>query len=280
MKTKVKIFSAAIAAIAFTSVAFLSCKKDMTGPGTATTSYNLFMTDAPAVYQQVNVNITGAQVHSDITGWTSLTIHPGIYDLLTLANGKDTLLASGLVTVGHVSQIRLVLGNTGNTVMVNGTLYPLLTPSDQQSGLKLNVDANLMKGAAYSLTIDFDAGMSVVSAGNNTYILKPVIRAVVGSTSGSIKGTLAPFSMATVLAVNTTTGEDINDSDDISGEGEIEDSASAECMMSSGDFEIHGLASGTYNITITPQPPYSAVTVANVNVISGQVTDMGSITLH
>jgi hypothetical protein len=264
MRTNMKIYVALIATLA-AGAFFVACNKDtnMSTPS-ATTPYNMYMTDAPGAYQQVNVNIIGAMVHSDIGGWVTLSIHPGIYDLLTLSNGKDTLIANGQVTVGRVSQIRLILGATGNTVKVNGNLYTLLTPSDQQSGLKLNVDNTLTAGVTYNLTIDFDAGASVVQNADGSYTLKPVIRAVVAPTSGALKGIIAPSSASTEITASSS----------VSGE------ATAFSSSASGDFLVQGLASGSYQVTVTPLPPFAVQTFTNVMVSTGQVTDMGTIMLH
>src|SRR5689334_8789880 len=42
--------------------------------------------------------------------WDTLNIHPGIYDLLHLANGTDTILATGFTVAGRIAKIRLTLG--------------------------------------------------------------------------------------------------------------------------------------------------------------------------
>ena len=86
------------------------------------------MTDAPADYQEVNVDIQGVQVNSQTgdpaTGWQSLTISKGVYNLLKFSNGLDTLLGHVDLPAGHVSQIRLVLG-TNNSVKINGVTTAL-----------------------------------------------------------------------------------------------------------------------------------------------------------
>src|SRR6185312_6259756 len=217
-------------------------------------------------------------------GWVKLNVHAGIYNLLTLSNGKDTLLANGIVAAGNVSQIRLLIGSTANTVMVNGSIYPLVTPSAQETGVKLNVNSSLVTGVTYNFTIDFDAGMSVVAEGNGTYSLKPVIRAVVApSTSGTIKGAISPsISQAAIIAVSSDLGAASAQADEQWNENEtiVTDSASSFSIAGSGNFELSGLASGVYQVTISPLPPLTAVTVSNVTVTSGQVTEMGTVTIH
>ena len=142
-------------------------------------SYGLYLTDAPGNYQEVNVNIIGAKEGSDSLGWRQLNIIPGIYNLLALSNGIDTLLTNDTVPPGQISQIRLILADTGNTVEVDSVFYPLKTPSAQQSGLKINVHATLLPNIHYIVLLDFDAGKSVIETGKNTFILKPVIKSTV-----------------------------------------------------------------------------------------------------
>ncbi|HWY98409.1 MAG TPA: DUF4382 domain-containing protein [Bacteroidia bacterium] len=262
MKTNVKILTAVFVACGL--LLSLSCKKSETGPAGQTTSYNMFMTDSPGDYQAVYVNIIGAQVNSDVSGWVNLNLKTGIYNLLSLSNGKDTLLASGSIAVGTASQLRLILAPTGNTVVVNGISYPLMTPSAQQSGLKLDLHAQFVSGVQYNILLDFDAGMSVVTEGNGSYILKPVIRAVVSPVNGSISGRISPVSAdAAVIAISANS-----------------DSAVSYSSFITGGFMVQGLASGTYKVVIIPKPPFTSTSYFDVIVNQGSVTDMGSITFQ
>jgi hypothetical protein len=60
---------------------------------------------------------------------------------------------------------------------VNNQIFLLETPSAQQSGLKINIHLDVNAGILYQMWPDFDAGHSITKAGNNKYMLKPVIRA-------------------------------------------------------------------------------------------------------
>jgi len=251
--------------VALSSLVFAGCKKDTPSPASSggNSQYNMYMTDAPGSYQQVNVNIINAEVNSSVSGWMALTIHPGIYNLLTLTNGKDTLLASGSVPAGAVTQVRLTLGD-GNTVMANGTIYPLQTPSAEQSGLKLNVNQTLVAGSTYNLTLDFDAGMSVVQTGNGSYILKPVIRAVMAPDNGGIKGIILPVGqVSAVIAVSVSS-----------------DSTSTYSSGTTGNFLISVLPTGSYKLIIIPPAPYSTQVLSSIQVQSGYITNVGGINLQ
>lgn len=159
---------------AFGLIAFVACKKDdNTGPVTL----NIRLTDGPGDYQQVNVDIKEVRIKSsdDTSQWLTLNTYAGIYDLLQLQNGVDTLLVTDTLSAPvTLKEVRFILGNE-NSVMVDSMLYPLTTPSAQQSGLKIKVDKDLNLDVN-TLTFDFDAEQSVLQTGNGTYMLKPVIK--------------------------------------------------------------------------------------------------------
>lgn len=139
------------------------------------------MHDTVGPYSEVKVEITGAAVHvedSNTNGWVNLAVNPGVYDLLELQNGIDTILANATtLPAGYVSQLRLILGeNNSVTLMDSVTTFQLQTPSAQQSGLKININAEIEANTQYELIIDFDANKSVVVTGNEHYLLKPVIK--------------------------------------------------------------------------------------------------------
>lgn len=248
---------------ALVSILFFSaCKQPTNGGSTQpNTGFEMRMTDAPGDYDQVNVEITGAEVHSDVNGWTKLNVKAGIYNLLDLTNGKDTLIASGQVAVGTVSQIRLYLGSN-NSVAFKGNTYPLKTPSGQQSGLKLQVNATLTAGINYSMLLDFDADKSIVQTGDGKFLLKPVIRVVNKSIDGAISGVVLPLlANPAVYAISGT------------------DTFSTYANVLTGGFMISGLKAGSSQVLIKPKTPYSDTILNNVAVNVGSVTNTGITTL-
>jgi hypothetical protein len=141
-----------------------------------TSQMTVKMVDAPGDFQQVNVEVLQVQVHHSGQGWINLPTVAGIYDLLTLQNDVSaTLVNAGTLPSGDLQQLRLVLGDENN-VMVDSLYYPLATPSAQQSGLKINLNSNFAPNTQYELVLDFDAEQSIVTQGNGSYSLKPVIR--------------------------------------------------------------------------------------------------------
>ena len=76
---------------------------------------NIRLTDAPAAYDEVNIEIENVQIHvgdnQNEGGWHDVEImNSGIYNLLEFNNGLDTLLASSYLPAGNASQMRLYLG--------------------------------------------------------------------------------------------------------------------------------------------------------------------------
>lgn len=237
-----------------------ACNKDE-GEGTA--QLKVHLTDGPADYDAVLIDVRQVEIHSDGAGWQSFDLlHPGVYNLLDFNNGMDTLIADATLPSGNISQMRLILG-THNSIIVNGVTYPLATPSAQQSGLKFNIHQQLEAGAVYDMWIDFDAGKSVVQQGNGTYSLKPVIRAYTELTNGQIKGTVLPTEAeAVVYAIrNTDTSTAIPDVQ--------------------GAFLFSGMPEGNYTLWLDAEDStgYADSTINNVPVVFGQVNDLGTITL-
>ncbi len=135
----------------------------------------VYLHDQPAEYQQVNIDLLSVEFKG--SGAADIVLdgnYAGIYNLLDLQNGLDTLIADTLVYYGNLTQIRLILG-PNNTVMVDGVLHPLETPSAEQSGLKINVQSALAGLDTLVLSLDFDAYESVSQTGNGTYKLHPVL---------------------------------------------------------------------------------------------------------
>lgn len=242
--------------VVLVSAFFGACKNDNTD---GTTFVKVRMTDAPGNFQQVNVDLTGVEFKMNSGTVVNLNVTAGVYNLLDFVNGIDTLIASSDVESGTLSQVRLILG-ANNTVKVDGVVYPLSTPSAMQSGLKLNLNSELIPGVDYNLLLDFDANQSIVLTGNGEYQLKPVIRAISEATTGSVHGSIVTI-LALPAKVSVTNGAEIYTT----------------VTDASGNFLMRGLPAGTYSFTITPALPFQAVTIANVNVLVGIRTQLTAI---
>ena len=127
----------------FVTVVFISCSKNQSDK---TTTVKVRLTDNPFNAEEVNVDIQQVRVKfsdDSIHGWTDLATHAGVYDLLGLQNGVDTLLAVGTIPTNVVKEIRFVLG-ANNSIKVAGIIYPLTIPSGSESGLKIKVNKQLI----------------------------------------------------------------------------------------------------------------------------------------
>jgi hypothetical protein len=263
MEMKQTVYGFLVLLFAFSMVAMVtSCNDNDNAAGTAHLEVRL--TDAPGAYDEVNVDIQDVQVNSgdsDNSGWQSLDVKKGVYDLKQLTNGIDTLLGSAELPVGKISQIRLVLGSN-NSVKIAGQAFALTTPSAQQSGLKVKVNQELKAGITYKIVLDFDAALSVVARGNGAFNLKPVIRSITQALDGAIKGTVHPVNAnPPVYAIIGT------------------DTISTSADTTSGAFLVKGLEAGTYRIVIGETSEYQSKEVSNVSVTTGVVTDVGVVEL-
>jgi len=225
------------------------------------------LTDAPGDYDAVNIDIIGMELHTegagDNDGWRTIPVNGGIYNILELAGGLDTLLTAAETPAGSISQIRLILGEN-NSIVVDGKEKPLSTPSAQQSGLKLNVHTTLNEGVTYTMTLDFDAARSIVQKGNGSFSLKPVIRVITEATSGAIKGTVTPVEATPAIYAIMASG----------------DTATTAYANEQGAFLLRGLEPGTYTVRFSPVTGYSITDRAGIVVSTGQVTDVGSVSIQ
>jgi hypothetical protein len=244
-----------------------SCSDEFSGGGSDSATLVVKLTDAPADYEEVLIDVQELQIHTspgeDLGqgSWINLPVNKGIYNLLDLRNGMDTLLATVEMPAGNISQMRLVLGDN-NRLKVNGQYHNLETPSAQQSGLKFNINAQLEDGVEYELWIDFDAARSIVARGNGTYGLKPVIRTFHEASTGAIKGLVLPLeAKPTVKAIVGT-------------------DTLATIPSDEGKFMFKGLAPGSYKVEIEPIAGFESKIIENREVIVGKVTDLGTITLE
>lgn len=236
------------------------------------------LTDAPACgFDAVNVTVDRVRIHQSTTagenaaGWAEIILAPARkINLLDLTNGTLEELGQIPLAEGHYSQLRLVLaGNNGstpaNSVIPTGTVNEIAldTPSAVQSGLKLINEFDVVAGERVDLLLDFDACKSVVTRGNGSYGLKPVIRVLPITLSG-IGGFVTPAANVTVSAQSN---------------GTVVRSTIANPL--SGEFFISHLEPGTYDVVITAVGQATAVvtgvpiaTVSSTVMLSTQNTPL------
>ncbi len=251
-----------------TSVGIVSCQKNNdTADGKARLEVRL--TDAPNLnLSEVWVDVKEIKIKmSDSSDVTLTGAHPGMYNLLDLTNGRDTLLADALIPTGRLSQIRLILGDNNYAIDNNGERFDLTTPSAQQSGLKVQVQQDITGGILYRLILDFDAAKSVIKAGNSgRYILKPVLRIISFVPSGgNVKGVVLPDSVRTLIYA-------------IKGTDTVATTYSNTTMM--GAYSFSDIAAGNYNFSFVPQDTIHATQQKAVVISLGQTTVVDTVRLQ
>lgn len=263
---KKKIVSAGFVLFLTGLAILIGCKKEGNNTDSGKTKVEIRMTDAPGNFDKINLSVKEIVLFSDGKPYT-FTAETGIFNILDFRIGSsrpDILVASGEMPSGEITDIRLVLNDSGNTIVVGGVSQALTTPSGQSSGWKVKLKANpsLVPGVTYSLLLDFDAAKSIVATGNGKYLLKPVVRGVTAATSGLISGTVLPLlSHPEVLVIAGT------------------DTVGTMADVATGKFTVGGLAAGNYSVKFVPVTGYKDSTITNVNVSLGQNTSLGTVTL-
>lgn len=293
MKTKHKKFIFLIFML-FTVSVFYACQKetslssngnDIVPAGQAKLS--VYLTDGPYDYQKVLVDIQSIDVKTDTCQhfgdadddehhngehdststcdtWTTLQIQPGIYDLLQLRNGVDTLLGASLLPQGKIKQVRITLGDN-NSIMADSIVSPLRIWGDKNY-VTIKIKNEHLDPVAvnnFLLMLDFNIAKSI-RFDNGTYWLKPALRPFCRKNTGEIEGKIRPDSaFGMITAFNgTDTAYALPD------------------HHREGAFKIRGLNEGNYTVLIAGKNGYLDSTISEVKVQRGKETQLGKIVLH
>src|SRR5690349_8972925 len=131
-----------------------SVKQPVSGKGQLVVS--LVDTPNPLV-DEIWVNVTSVTAHSTTAGWVTVASFatPRAIDLLKL---QDAKLDLGTVDMppGTITQVRLLVAETGNHVVKGGQQIPLKVPSGCQSGIKIHGPWQVAACERASVTLDFD----------------------------------------------------------------------------------------------------------------------------
>ncbi|MBP2681174.1 MAG: hypothetical protein H6Q78_1037 [Candidatus Krumholzibacteriota bacterium] len=164
------------------------------------------------VFEKVLVHRSSGAEPSD-AGWfvilpDTLPVEARTFDLLELVNGVFAALGEVELETGRYTQIRIMLESA--TLYVNGAPQNLSIPSGAQTGIKLVGGFTIRPDEITEIAVDFDVARSLhedpPSSGN--YILRPTIRLVQTTLSGTISGTVIPTGIGAVLyALNPANGD-------------------------------------------------------------------------
>jgi hypothetical protein len=274
MKTTMRTANWAIAIVTFSCILFYACQKDVSASKKPTAT-KIYLTDHQTpVFDSIFIDIQRLEIKVEDDsisneGWVELPIRTGIYNILKLRNGIDTLFASGILPGTNIRKIRLTLG-TRNSAMKNSQVFPLeLKNEDRQVVAELN-SSNFEFGPNGEILfwIDFDASRSIQednsgSGNGNGYRLRSHISVFSRQHSGRIEGRVLPLQAdALVMAINGT------------------DTTMSVPDDGNGEFRIVGLRAGTYRLFYNGQNGYMDTTINNVIVINGEDTHVSNVTLH
>jgi hypothetical protein len=277
------------------AIIIYSCKKDDSAQaslGANQQRLNVFFTDNPGYFDNVFLDIRKVEVLIDTCSstddddwgddykrcwwgedrrddkkdscqvWDSLPISPGVYDVLSLRNGTDTLLGNGVVPKGIVKKIVITLGDN-NSLVKDSTTYPLKSPSGQVR-LVIQVRHNEWEETTtdnFRLWLDFDIDRSVIQTGNNKFILRPVIHVFTAKQTGSISGKVTPADAYPVITL-------FNDTD-----------TAYALPWKNGEYKLRGLKTGTYSLFVNASNGYKDTTLTGVTVEKGKNTSLDNIRL-
>jgi hypothetical protein len=197
--------------------------------------------------------------------WDTLNIHPGVYNLLHLANGTDTILASGFTVAGKINKIRLTLGDH-NSVVIDSVSYPLTLFNDIHH-VTICVgggDVDMISPSSLQLWLDFDAGRSIVRLDNNHFVLRPLLRLWLPSHTASVSGRIFPGRAHAIVAAIFTG-----------------DTLVAIPRPDDGYFKIRGITTMTTDLFINATANnYRDTTITGISLTIGSNKDIGTIQLH
>ncbi len=197
--------------------------------------------------------------------WDTLDIRPGVYNLLNLSNGVDTLLASGFTVAGKIKKLRLTLGSQ-NTVVVDSISYPL-TLWNGHNRITIDVhgdDIDQITPGDLQLWLDFDAGRSIVRVSNNRFVLKPLLRIWLPAQTAAIEGKVLPGRAGAIVS-------GIADNDTLIAIPDDDD----------GRFKIRGLRGTTADVFINAtRNGYRDTAINGVQLQRGRTTNIGTIQLR
>ena len=279
---KAHVFGLIAVLVAITGI--IACSKNGNSPQTPNAGQqkvSLYLTDGPGIFDNVFIDIKSVDVWVDTSAhgepphrhwrhedslnglWQPLTITPGVYDLLALRNGLDTLLASGVLPKGKIKLIKIELG-TNNAVVKDSVTYPLHLFHQDSSFVLINLKGDEwdeFTSGQSRLWLDFDINRSIINW-NNGFYLRPFLKCFVEKNTSSIAGFVLHHEAFPVVTVfnETDTGYAL--------------------PQHEGRFKVRGLSPGVYSVYVNGSNGYQDTTINNVSVTSGNETNIGTITLH
>ena len=195
--------------------------------------------------------------------WDTLSITPGIYNLLALRNGTDTLLASGLYPTGKILKIQITLGSDNSVYTDSTTSYPLEVfgpnPYFTINVSRTNVDD--VTNNDFKIWLDFNLSRSIFFW-NGEFLLQPYFTVFNDMMTAKVQGQVLPHGAGALV-------EGINGTDTIYA-----------VPFWSGQYQFRNVPTGTWSFTFKGTSGYSDTTISSIAVDSMKTVNMPTITLH
>jgi hypothetical protein len=159
------------------SLLFLSCfacrkPKDPDG------IVNVLLCHTPCEYQELNIDISGYDVHYTDAGagkWVEVNGIQGEQNMLSYSSGPGTQVASGVqMAPGKIDQLRIRLGSNHSMKTKDGSTQALLISHDVAGGVLIPASADVRAGMTLELQVNVTPDKSVEQS-ENTWYLKPVM---------------------------------------------------------------------------------------------------------
>ena len=195
--------------------------------------------------------------------WDTLSITPGIYNLLALRNGTDTLLASSLVSTGKILKVQITLGSDNKIYTDSTTSYPLEV-FGRNPYFTINVsrtDVASVTNNEFKLWLDFNLSRSIIFW-NGEFLLEPYFTVFNDNVMAKVQGAVKPDGAgALVTAYNAT------------------DTLYAVPFWN-GSYQFRNVPAGTYSLNFKGTGGYQDTTISNIVVDSMKVVNVPTVTLH
>jgi len=259
-------------------------------PTTGIRNVNLFLSDAPADFQNVFVDIQKIEVKVDLDRthefdnsygdmdedyddteevddygrWVSLNFTPQTMDVLALRNGVERLIGNATVPT-RIRKVRITLGQESYLIDGESQHYRMTLVNELENLVYLRVKAEDMDNSQpgnVDLRVDFDLARSVEKVGDE-YIIRPRVRLFNLQTTGNVVGNISPTPIGARVLITDGNG--------------FETGAIPE--VQEGFFRVRGLKPGTvYTVTVVA-PDRTPYEIRDVMVNPGEDTQLGEINL-
>ena len=260
-------------------------------PTTGIRNVNLFMSDAPADFKNVFVDIQKIEVKVDLDRthefdnsygdddedyddteevddygrWVTLNFAPQTLDVLALRNGIERLLGNATVPT-RIRKVRFTLGQESYLIDGDDQRFRLTLVNDRETLVYLRVKSadidNTLPGNV-DLRVDFDLARSVEKVGDE-YIIRPNMRLFNLQTTGNVIGNIAPTPIGARVLITDGNGFETG----------------AIPAVEEGFFRVRGLKPGVvYTVTVIA-PDYTPYEIRDVMVNPGEDTPLGEINLR